>query len=128
MTDAVAAWLAGCHPDIRPIVDALRSVIAQAAPDMVEEVKWNAPSFRDGTDHKVTLGVERRGGVRLVLHRGAVAKSAAAFSFDDPDRLARWPASDRGVILFDDADAVAEVHGKLVNLAARWIAATRAAG
>ncbi|MBX3595263.1 DUF1801 domain-containing protein [Sphingomonas sp.] len=123
----VDSWLAALPPDLRAPVDALRAIVRAAAPELVEEIKWNAPSFRDGADHRVTLGLERTGGVRMVLHRGVGAKRLDGWSFDDPDRLASWPAPDRGVIQVADAGAIAARRGQLVALVARWIAATRAA-
>ena len=118
MSDAVATWLAGLDPATRATADALRAIVADAAPELAEEIKWNAPSFRDGSDHQVTLGLERKGGIRLVLHRGVASKDAAGFAFDDPARLARWAAVDRGVMIFTDAAAVAARRDALADIVA----------
>lgn len=125
MSAAVQSWLATLAPESRQTVEALRAVVTGAAPELVEEIKWNAPSFRDGAVHKVTLGIERKGGVRIVLHRGVAKQDLAGWSFDDPDRLATWAAPDRGVMRFSTEAEVEAHRDSLEQLIVRWIAATR---
>jgi hypothetical protein len=120
----IDAFRQGLDPATLATVDALRALIVAAHGGLVEEIKWNAPSFRDGDAHRLTLGLERRGGVRVVLHRGAKPKNAAGFAFADPDRIATWPAADRGVVVIRDAEAVAAKAAALQALFARWIEAT----
>lgn len=125
MGNAVDDWLRDLSPEARPAVDRLREIVRAAAPDLDESIKWNAPSFADRGHDRVTLGVERRGGYRLVLHRGATAQTPTGFQFDDPSGLARWPSPDRGVATFagwDDIDAQADA---LTDLIVRWVAITR---
>tara|TARA_R110002167_G_scaffold64868_1_gene183404 strand:- start:918 stop:1304 length:387 start_codon:yes stop_codon:yes gene_type:complete len=125
MTDTIDSWLAALDPENRATVDRLRGLVRAAAPRLSETIKWNAPSFADGDQDRVTLGLERRGGVRLVLHRGAALKAAEGFAFDDPAGLARWPARDRGVMTFVDAAAVAAKAADVEGLVRRWVEATR---
>ncbi len=125
MSAAVETYLSTLAPHDRAMVDALRAIVIATAPDLIEEIKWNAPSFRDGADHKVTLGIERKGGVRVVLHRGVAKKDATGFSFDDTARLAAWPAPDRGVVTLPDLGAIETRRAELRDLIARWVAATR---
>lgn len=108
----------------RATVDALRAIIADAHPGLTEHIKWNAPSFALAGDDRITLGIERNGGVRVVVHRGAKPKDAAQFRFDDPARLARWPAADRGVLVFKDSAEVEQHRTALGDFCKRWLAAT----
>lgn len=108
----------------RELVDAVRGIIRQSHPDLTEHIKWNAPSFCHGGEDRITMGTERKGGVRIVLHRGAKVKDGAGFVFADPHRLARWPASDRGVILIEDMAAAEARREALADLFRRWIDAT----
>lgn len=103
------------------MIDSLRAIVASASPSLDERIKWNAPSFAVGGDDRITLGVERKGGVRLVLHRGAKPLPTDDFRFDDPDGLAKWPSPDRGVIVFSDLDAIERVRDELALLCRRWI-------
>lgn len=107
--------------DTLGMIDRLRAIITAANPDLVERIKWNAPSFAIGDDDRITLGVERKGGVRLVLHRGAKPRHDPGFSFDDVDGLATWPSADRGVIVWQNVAAIDETELALRRLCRRWI-------
>lgn len=125
MTNTVEGWLAALDPDSRETVDRLRGIVQAASPRLSETIKWNAPNFVDGDEDRVTLGIERKGGVRLVLHRGARARSSADFTFDDPDGVARWPSPDRGVATFSSCAAVQARATEIERLVRRWVEATR---
>ena len=103
------------------MIDRLREIVAASHPSLVERFKWNAPSFAVGDEDRITLGVERKGGVRLVLHRGARPRDSSDFSFDDTDGLAEWPAGDRGVIVWRDLAAIEQVQEPLALLCRRWV-------
>jgi len=120
----IEAYLARLEPDVREAIDALRAIVIEADPGLSERIKWNAPSFAVGDVDRITLGIERKSGVRAVLHRGAKAKDSQDFVFADPTKLAKWPASDRGVLTFADAAEVEAKREALRDLFARWIAAT----
>jgi len=117
----VEAFREGLDHDTRAMIDALRAIVAGAGPALTERIKWNAPSFAIGDDDRITLGLERKGGARLVLHRGAKPKDAAGFTFEDPAKLAKWPAPDRGVILFKDRAAIESRQEALADLCRRWV-------
>lgn len=120
--ESVDVWLARQSPDVAAGIGRLRAIVRAAAPDADETIKWNAPSFAVGGQDRVTLGAGPKGGLRLVLHRGATKGAAAAPAFDDPDTLAHWPSPDRGVILFASADDVSRKAGALEALVRRWCA------
>ena len=97
---AVEAWLDSLSPEKRTGVDHLREIVHAAAPELVESIEWSAPSFADGGQDPVTLGLAREGGWRVVVHRGASVRDAADFTSDGPDTVAKWPPKDRGVATF----------------------------
>jgi hypothetical protein len=119
----VQDFLAALDAETRPIVERLRVIVISAAPSLSERIKWNAPSFALGDDDLITLGLERRGGVRLVLHRGAKPKDLVDFRFEDPACLARWAAPDRGVMVFHTPDDVEARSEALRDLCQRWVQA-----
>jgi len=125
MKDTVEAWLAALDPDNRATVDQLREIVHAAAPDLTESIKWNAPNFADGDQDRVTLGLERKGGWRVVLHQGAATQDTSGFAFDDPDGVARWPSPDRGVATFSTHAALQAQAAQLERLVRRWVEATR---
>lgn len=120
---SVETFLADLPAETLAVVQELRALIRAAHPGLVERIKWNAPSFAlDGVD-LVTLGLQRDGTARIVLHRGAKVKDHSGFCFDDPDGLADWPAPDRGVVVIKDG---ADMEAKAEPLAAmihRWVQA-----
>jgi len=126
MGNAVDTWLDALPREQREAVDRLRAIVRRAAPALSETIKWNAPSFADGEQDRITLGLERKGGWRLVLHRGAAVKDTAGFVFDDPAKVAKWPSADRGVATFRDVAAIDAASAALEDLIRRWIAANGA--
>ena len=115
------AYLHGVDSAARPALDHLRRIVHDARPDLLEEVKWNAPSFSHNGEDRVTLGLDGKGGLRVVLHRGAAVKETAGFAFEDGDRLARWPAPDRGVVQFKSEADLAAKADALARLVRRWV-------
>jgi hypothetical protein len=121
---SVEEFRRGLDSDTLAFVDALRKIVAGANTKLTEGIKWNAPSFALAGEDRITLGIERKGGVRVVFHRGAKVKDAAKFKFEDTAGLAQWPARDRGVVVFK---TLAEVEAKrkvLGDLCKRWLGAT----
>lgn len=124
---AIDAYRANLDPELRATVDGLRALIAGSHDGLTESIKWNAPSFAHQGEHRITLGLDRKGGVRVVVHRDAKAKDIAGFEFEDPDSLAAWPAPDRGVLVVRDAAEVDAKADALSRFFTRWIEATAAA-
>ena len=122
---SVEAYLAALDPAVRADVDRLRALVSAADPDLTEEIKWNAPSFAHEGQDRVTLGLDRKGGYRIVLHRGAKVLEGDGFSFVDDTGLATWPAPDRGVIALKDRARIDSASAGITRLIGRWIAATR---
>lgn len=83
----------------------------------------DSPNFAHRGEDRITLNLAPKGGLRLILHRGAKVKNSAGFVFDDPAGLARWPAPDRGVISFRDAAEMEAKADALADLVRRWVAA-----
>jgi hypothetical protein len=117
----IGAFRATLDPNALATVDALRSLIMAIDQPLVEEFKWNAPSFRLEDEHRVTLGIERDGSVRMVLHRGVSQKDTQDFEFRDPLKLAHWPAKDRGVLKFRSLQDVTSQRDVLKSLVSRWL-------
>ncbi len=113
------------HPHKDAIL-ALRGLIREADPRVVEQVKWNAPSFalRDGSDF-ATFQLRAKKGVQLVLHFGAKKRTVLPkrSSIADPGALLHWLADDRASVTFADASAVEAKRDAFVALMRGWIAA-----
>ena len=105
-------------------IETLRALILDAVPDLVERIKWNAPSFGPGNDDRITMRLHPGDRVQLILHRGAKAGADDLFRFEDPDKLITWAAPDRGVITFADAADLAQKSEALGAILRRWVAMT----
>ncbi|PWC05618.1 hypothetical protein DCE94_05000 [Agromyces badenianii] len=117
----VDRYLAGLAPEQGGPLSRLCGGIRGTAPaGTIENIKWNGPNYAlDGTD-RVTLGIDPRGKVRVVMHRGVKIVDAEGFSFDDDTGLVRWAAADRGVITLP-ADEIDRHLASIVSLIGRWL-------
>ncbi len=122
---AVDKFLAALtHPRMADI-NVVRQPILAAHEELTEQVKWNAPSFCIDGDDRITMRLQPKAQVQVILHCGARAKTREGFSFDDPDRLARWIKPDRGVVDFRDQEDIATKQNAFACLVRRWAIATR---
>ena len=111
------------HPRIEEI-HLLRHALLDADPDLVETIKWNAPSFGYAGTDRVTLRLQPGDRLEVVFHRGT-AKRDDDFAFQDPMGLMAWAAPDRGVVKVTDATMLGERLPDIVALARAWLLATR---
>ena len=111
------------HP-FHDAILALRAALLASNPAITERVKWNAPSFCAGGDDRATLRFPPKGGLQLILHRGAKVKPSAGFRFDDPTGRVTWAAPDRGVLTFDTRDDLLARREEVVALVNAWMRAT----
>ena len=105
-----------------PISDVLRSAILAADARIEENVKWNSPNFTvDGAD-RVTLRLNPKGGVQVILHRGA-KKDDSPFVVDDPTGELEWRGHDRAILTVADEPDARRLAAGLTELVTRWLAA-----
>lgn len=108
------------HP-LRPELDALRSIILDTDPAIVEGVKWNTASFRT-TEWFATLNGPRH--VKepmIILHAGAKAKGIVVKDhIPDPEGLLKWLGTDRAQILFKDSTDIRSKQKALQSIISVW--------
>ncbi|QZY51526.1 DUF1801 domain-containing protein [Leucobacter tenebrionis] len=122
---AVEAWLREMSDDRVPLLAELCRIIEQSDGRVVGEIKWNAPSYRI-VEHFATTGIERKGGIRLVLHTGAAKRETPLpmrEHVEDPTGLLTWKGSDRAVALFSSIEDVCAAREALTAILRQWIAA-----
>jgi hypothetical protein len=117
-------YLAALEHRHKSEIVALRQLIHDAVPGLVERIKWNAPSFGPGEDDRITMRLHPGDRLQLILHRGAKAGADDLFRFEDPDRLIAWAAPDRGVVNVKDAADLAQKAEGLKAILGRWVACT----
>lgn len=108
----VEDYLAAQTPTARADVEALRALVMDAEPRLVEIVKWNSPSYTLDGEDRLTVNVGRNDAVRLVLHRGvhlAETKGAASSFAGDPDAVLTWHSDIRASLAAADAGRARDV-------------------
>lgn len=105
----------------RPLVDAVRAVIARAVPAAQERVKWNAPSFALA-EHFATFHLRAKVGVQLVLHLGAKPRTDIDLREVPGLRsdLLEWKGSDRATVSLPDLDALEAARAELTRILRTW--------
>nr|WP_242470990.1 DUF1801 domain-containing protein [Thiocystis violacea] len=94
----------------------MRAAIKAIDTRIVEEIKWNAPSFRID-DHFATFKLHPPKSIQLVLRRGAKPKSPRkAFRLDDTYGLLKWPAIDRCVITLESSERAKALEQVVVEM------------
>jgi len=120
--ETVETFLAALeHPFKREIL-AVRQIILDADPGIVEGIKWNAPSFRT-SEYFATFNLLAKDGVQVILHLGAKKRdrSDSGMTIADPELLLDWIADDRASARFrdlKDVDARRSVFSKVIR---EWI-------
>lgn len=121
---SVDDYMAALEHARRDEIEALRSALMPADPDLVETIKWNAPSYGYQGSDRITMRLQPGDRVELVFHRGA-AKRDDSFAFEDSTGLVRWATPDRGVVVVTDRAMLDARLADIVALARAWLAATR---
>lgn len=105
-------YLAAQSPAARAEVEALRALVRDAEPRVVEIIKWNSPSYTLDGEDRLTVNVGRNDAVRLVLHRGVheqEKKGAASTFAGDPEGLLTWHSDIRASLAAADAGRARDV-------------------
>ncbi len=84
-------------------IQAIRRAIVSSDARIAEGIKWNSPSFRT-TEYFATVNLREKNGVGIILHLGAKVRDVAAggIAIDDSQKLLKWLAPDRAMIVFKD--------------------------
>lgn len=119
--ETVESYLRDLKHPLTPTLEALRSVVRSVDPRIVEEMKWNSPSFKLD-DHFATFNL-RKDSVLLVLHRGARTKPPGSrLAIDDPSGILEWRGNDRAIVSIEDATSLRKKRAALRSILTQWIA------
>ena len=121
---SVTAFLETLQHTRKPEINRVRNIILGAHPDLVEKIKWNAPSFGLEDDDRITFRLQPGDKVDLIFHRGVKPKALDGFAFTDETGLLKFVAPDRALLIFSDAVDIETKIEKLRWLVRAWIAAT----
>ncbi|MBL0743444.1 DUF1801 domain-containing protein [Chryseolinea lacunae] len=99
---AVAAYMTALKHPLKAEIEAVRTIIKNAHPDIAERIKWNAPSYHSKED-MVTFHVRPQDCVHLVFHHPAIVTIASPLLTGD--------YKDRRMLMLKDMKAV-RTHAK----------------
>ncbi|SFR70019.1 protein of unknown function (DU1801) [Agromyces sp. CF514] len=121
----VDEFLAAQAPERRADVEALRALVREAGPGLVEIVKWNSPSYTlDGVD-RLTINAPGKGPLRLILHFGterAEEKGAVSRFAGDPEGLLTWHSDIRASLTLPSAQDLDGRREAIVAVIRAWLA------
>lgn len=119
---AVIAFLRELDHPLKQEIEAIRRIILAVSPEIREEIKWNAPSYRM-TEHFATFNLRTKDRVRLILHMGAKVKGTATkgVEIEDPAGLLEWLAKDRCLVTFGDEEEIQQKRAALETILRAWI-------
>jgi len=108
------------HP-LKAELEAVRSIILGANPEISEGIKWNAPSFHF-KEYFATINI-RKDVVLVILHLGAKVKdnSTIGLTISDPTGLLEWLAKERAAVKFRDMKAIKSSRAAFENIVRQWI-------
>lgn len=121
----VEGFLEALDPDRRAQVEAIRGMVREAHPDVVEGIRWIAPSWVLHGEDRVTVNtVNKQRLVRLVLHMGTARAEdrKAPPVLDDPAGLVAWSSDIRGLLTFADLPDLEARREAVVDVLRRWLA------
>jgi hypothetical protein len=122
-SEAVDAFMMRLDHPHKAAIESLRKIIVGAAPGIREGVKWNAPSFRT-TEYFATTNLREKDGIGLILHVGSKVKKIppGGLAVPDPEKMLKWLARDRAMVVFKDGKDLARRKAGLAALVRGWIA------
>lgn len=110
------------HPQTA-LINQIRELVAEAGPELVEGIKWNAPSYALAGNDIITFNFRTFTSVALIFHTGPKGKDTHTGTkmFDDGFSLIQWLADKRFVIAITDAGYLESHRADLVATIERWI-------
>jgi hypothetical protein len=100
ITDAeqVDEWLKKLSPGFKPAIETVRKIIKTAGPELIERIKWNAPSYYYKEDI-VTFGpIRSQDKIILVFHHPSIVKiKSDLLQGDYKDRRLVYLNSPKGI-------------------------------
>lgn len=118
-------YLASQTPERRTDIEALRSLVRAAEPELIEIVKWNSPSYTLRGVDRLTINAAGKGPVRLILHFGtgrAEDKSAPPIFDGHPDGLLTWHSDLRASLVVPSARDLPHRHDAIIAVIRAWLA------
>ena len=127
MTKTLQEFITQLHDERKPLVDALLNAINEECPTLTETIKWNAPTFCYNGKDRMTIMLNKKDRVGLILHTGAKPKEdkKAPHLYTDDTELLEWNSNIRATISFFDLSDFLSKRNLFKKAVKRWIEETK---
>ena len=111
----------------KQLVEAMLKAIAEECPTLTETIKWNAPSFSENGNDRLTIMLHKKDRVGLILHTGVKPKEdkKAPHLYADDTGLLEWNSNIRATIFFFDLSDFLSKRVLFKQAVNRWIEETK---
>lgn len=102
----------------------IRECIMEAAPKLEEHIKWNAPSYVQDGEDRITFNLfNKEGLVKLIFHMGASRKENRKVDPTLKDApLVEWTSDIRGYATFTGMNQIEDNKSAIKDTVSRWLA------
>lgn len=108
------------HPFKRGILT-LRQLILGVDSQIIEGMKWNAPSFRT-SEWFATFQLRAKLGVQIILHLGAKKRpDMERPEIADPASLLEWLGPERASVKFRDQEHIEGTRSEFAEIVRQWV-------
>lgn len=111
-TAEVDAYMEKLEHPFKTEVQTVREIIKNVHPDIIEQIKWNAPSF-SYKGYMVTFNLHAKQHVHLVFHNGAILNHESG--------ILEGNYHDRRMVYFANMDEVKSKQAALEAAIREWI-------
>ena len=110
------------HPQIE-IIQLVREIIKQTGDNLLEGIKWNAPSYSLNGNDIITLNFHSKEYVTIVFHTGPKGKDTHTKRplFIDETNLLEWQADKRAVIKLQTLSQLEKDQDNIKKIIRLWI-------
>jgi hypothetical protein len=109
------------HP-LRLEIELLRNTILNSNPDLIENIKWNAPNYSFFQMDRITLRIQPPTQLQLIFHRGSkVQEQPPTKQIEDTSGLLIWKTNDRAVATFKNTSDIEKNKSHLMQWVKDWI-------
>ncbi|HSW91444.1 MAG TPA: DUF1801 domain-containing protein [Candidatus Saccharimonadales bacterium] len=119
-------FMHGLDDSRRLQVQKLRQYILDEVPSLVEHIKWNAPSYVEDGDDRITFNtMNKERVVKLVFHMGATRKEDKKGQPILKDAsLLEWVSDIRGYMTFNSLEEITSNEEEIKRTVCEWLALT----
>jgi len=110
------------HAD-KKLINTIRHIIINTSPELIEGIKWNAPSYSFKDNDIITFNFKTFENISLIFHTGPKGKDThfGNHLFNTYSEIIEWVADKRFVIKILDNNWIEKNNNMLKEIILKWI-------